>query len=459
MRRYYWAAKAVTQLNQILLLNIAERLQPQAEEPTPINERFFERGGLIEVASDDLYLTRPARDPRDLPALPEDHRRERPVGAHAAGALQRAPRDGQQVPQRPGQPRDLHAHADGAARHHAFAPADEPDLGAGPLPARVPQHRGPDAARPVPRLHGRPAHPDGGAQRAPLLHRRACARIPVLLAAGRGLGQALDPVRRGAVPRHRQGPRRRPFRPWARATCGASAASTRSAREDTQADRVPGRRAPGDEPDRAEAGPERPRGHQQLRPARRQRALPDRALPADHRRHPRHLAARLERLEGQAARGPVPLHAARARRPHARPGRRDRGAQARGAGAAGAPCRALRGPSGRSGTRSTSATSCATTPPRSPGMPSSCRATCRMPACRSTRMRRRSCGPGCRRSAKACRWWSTRPTCPTCSCASAATSTSPPSASWMPRCTPPATASRSTPSRSSPPSRPSTTAT
>lgn len=59
MRRYYWAAKAVTQLNQILLLNIAEKLQPQADEPTPINERFFEKGGLIEVASDDLYLKDP----------------------------------------------------------------------------------------------------------------------------------------------------------------------------------------------------------------------------------------------------------------------------------------------------------------------------------------------------------------------------------------------------------------
>ncbi|MDM0107137.1 [protein-PII] uridylyltransferase [Variovorax sp. J22R24] len=59
MRRYYWAAKAVTQLNQILLLNIADRLQPQAEEPTPINERFFEKAGLIEVASDDLYVKDP----------------------------------------------------------------------------------------------------------------------------------------------------------------------------------------------------------------------------------------------------------------------------------------------------------------------------------------------------------------------------------------------------------------
>ncbi|RYF34031.1 MAG: [protein-PII] uridylyltransferase [Comamonadaceae bacterium] len=62
MRRYYWAAKAVTQLNQILLLNIAERLQPQAEEPTRINERFYERAGLIEVASDDLY----ERDPHAI---------------------------------------------------------------------------------------------------------------------------------------------------------------------------------------------------------------------------------------------------------------------------------------------------------------------------------------------------------------------------------------------------------
>jgi len=59
MRRYYWAAKAVSQLSQILLLNIAERLQPQADEPTPINERFFEKGGLIEVASDDLYEKEP----------------------------------------------------------------------------------------------------------------------------------------------------------------------------------------------------------------------------------------------------------------------------------------------------------------------------------------------------------------------------------------------------------------
>ena len=59
MHRYYWAAKAVTQLNQILLLNIEERLNPSTHAPRPINERFSEKAGMIEVASDDLYLKQP----------------------------------------------------------------------------------------------------------------------------------------------------------------------------------------------------------------------------------------------------------------------------------------------------------------------------------------------------------------------------------------------------------------
>ena len=59
MRRYYWAAKAVTQLNQILLLNIEERLSPNNYPLRPINERFFDKAGMLEVASDDLYLREP----------------------------------------------------------------------------------------------------------------------------------------------------------------------------------------------------------------------------------------------------------------------------------------------------------------------------------------------------------------------------------------------------------------
>ena len=97
MRRYYTAAKGVTQLVQIVLLNIAERLRdsghtllhdpspassrpaPAASNPVannaglqtdylaalrprslrPINPRFAENNGLLEVARDDLYLQQP----------------------------------------------------------------------------------------------------------------------------------------------------------------------------------------------------------------------------------------------------------------------------------------------------------------------------------------------------------------------------------------------------------------
>ncbi|MDT7835136.1 [protein-PII] uridylyltransferase [Aquabacterium sp. OR-4] len=60
MHRYYWAAKAVTQLNQILLLNIAERLEGSETAPMrPINAIFLDRAGMLEVVRDDLYLDNP----------------------------------------------------------------------------------------------------------------------------------------------------------------------------------------------------------------------------------------------------------------------------------------------------------------------------------------------------------------------------------------------------------------
>ncbi len=63
MRRYYWAAKAVTQLNQILMLNIEERIEGSQDAPMrPINDKFLERAGMLEVASDDLYQ----RDPHAI---------------------------------------------------------------------------------------------------------------------------------------------------------------------------------------------------------------------------------------------------------------------------------------------------------------------------------------------------------------------------------------------------------
>jgi [protein-PII] uridylyltransferase len=63
MRRYYWAAKAVTQLNQILMQNIEERVNGSADQPMrPVDHQFLERGGLLEVASDELYR----RDPHAI---------------------------------------------------------------------------------------------------------------------------------------------------------------------------------------------------------------------------------------------------------------------------------------------------------------------------------------------------------------------------------------------------------
>lgn len=59
MRRFYWAAKAVSQLNQVLLLNIEERLDPDPPQPVPLNDRFAMRRGMIDVVSDDLYQQHP----------------------------------------------------------------------------------------------------------------------------------------------------------------------------------------------------------------------------------------------------------------------------------------------------------------------------------------------------------------------------------------------------------------
>ena len=63
MRQYYWAAKAVTQLNQILLLNIEAHLQSERGdlqiEVRKINEHFNEINGLLDVAQDDLYQQHP----------------------------------------------------------------------------------------------------------------------------------------------------------------------------------------------------------------------------------------------------------------------------------------------------------------------------------------------------------------------------------------------------------------
>jgi [protein-PII] uridylyltransferase len=60
MQRYYWAAKTVTQLNTILLQNIEAQLFPQPTEPVPINARFNEVNGFIDIVADDTFEAAPS---------------------------------------------------------------------------------------------------------------------------------------------------------------------------------------------------------------------------------------------------------------------------------------------------------------------------------------------------------------------------------------------------------------
>jgi [protein-PII] uridylyltransferase len=55
MQRYYWAAKAVTQLNTILLQNIEAVLFPLPHQAIAINERFNEVNGLIDIVEENVF--------------------------------------------------------------------------------------------------------------------------------------------------------------------------------------------------------------------------------------------------------------------------------------------------------------------------------------------------------------------------------------------------------------------
>ena len=83
--------------------------------------------------------------------------------------------------------------------------------------------------------------------------------------------------------------------------------------------RLAGRASPVDVVDGAEAGSVRSQRRRGVRRARRHGAPAHRAVSADRRRHPRHEPQGVERLEGAAARGPLPRDpgAARRRRPAA----------------------------------------------------------------------------------------------------------------------------------------------
>ncbi|WP_042298674.1 [protein-PII] uridylyltransferase [Paraburkholderia kururiensis] len=60
MRRYYWAAKAVTQLSTILIQNIEAQLFPKTSGITRVlSDHFVEKQGMLEIASDDVFQREP----------------------------------------------------------------------------------------------------------------------------------------------------------------------------------------------------------------------------------------------------------------------------------------------------------------------------------------------------------------------------------------------------------------
>jgi [protein-PII] uridylyltransferase len=61
MKRYYWSAKAVVQLNEIVMQEVQERIAGSRDVPMrPLTQDFMDRGGLLEVARDELYRERPS---------------------------------------------------------------------------------------------------------------------------------------------------------------------------------------------------------------------------------------------------------------------------------------------------------------------------------------------------------------------------------------------------------------
>ena len=90
MQDYYRNAKAITQLNTILLQNLEARIAPEpAAAPRPLNERFQAQGTLLEARREDLF----EREPRAILEsflLMQQHADLRGMSAGTLRALWRA---------------------------------------------------------------------------------------------------------------------------------------------------------------------------------------------------------------------------------------------------------------------------------------------------------------------------------------------------------------------------------
>jgi [protein-PII] uridylyltransferase len=90
MQRYYRAAKAVSQLNTIVLQNLAARIAPPQDRTYhPLNERFGTRAELLEIRDEDLYEREPGAILETFLVL-QEHHELKGIGATTLRSLWRA---------------------------------------------------------------------------------------------------------------------------------------------------------------------------------------------------------------------------------------------------------------------------------------------------------------------------------------------------------------------------------
>ena len=343
MQRYFRAAKQITQLNTILLLNLEAELFPQRDAaPEPIDDEFQNRGGLLDAVDPDVFERDPAAILRaflrieqhasvsglSVPTLRAiwhartriDARfRARPENRALFLSLLQQPRGVTRVLRRMNQWSVLGRYLPafgrivGRMQHDLFHvyTVDQHIL----MVVRNLRRFAMDEY-----AHEYPFCSQLMAS-FPDRWRLYIAALFHDIAKGRGGDHSLL----GKVD--------------AKRFCRAHGLSN----ADSALIVVPGRAPPDDVLRRPEAGHLRPGRRHPLRATGGHRGAADGAVPADRRRHPRHQPQGLERLEGQAAAGPLPGD-------QARPGRRSAGPR-RAAGRLAArgppdpePLRAVRGP-------------------------------------------------------------------------------------------------------------------
>ncbi len=213
MQQYYRTVMELNRLNEMLLQLFQEAilLHDQLGPPTPINKRFQARSSFLEVTRDDIFRRNPVallevfyilqthpeiegvrastiRLIREHRHLIDDTLRGDLRARSLFMEIMRYPTGVTRATQR------MNRYGVLAAYITAFA-----------------NIVGPDAVRPLPRLHGGRAQPAGAAKPAPLHGTRACEGVSLVQCRRTHHPQAGAALSRRPVPRHRQGPRRRPL--------------------------------------------------------------------------------------------------------------------------------------------------------------------------------------------------------------------------------------------------------